>query len=361
MQITVYSGTKGGFKKPTKVNGIGVVPCFSTDALFPLDNWFFNHTLANSGGAIEADVYEAHNASGFAFLKALKKRNAKAPFIQTVHGVLADEYTQTVLGGSLSLRERFANLLMWRLSRLEGKSARNASIVVTVSNYSAEKAVEFYDLDEAKIRVVPNGVDTERFKPAEDADAFKRRFGFGNKPVVLFVGRLIPRKGLQFLFEASKRIIKERHDTMFIIVGDGPLRSSLTSYLARLGLSRNFLFLGDVKENLLPSFYNCAEVFAFPSLQEGQGIALLEAQSSGKPVVAFNVGGVNEAVREGESGLLVERGNSEMLSDAILKLLADSSLRRRMGDSGREFVLANYTWDICAEKMLKVYHEAAGT
>ena len=358
VDITVYSGTKAGFKKPTKVNGISLVPCFSTDALFPIDNWFFNHTLSNSASAIKADIYEAHNASGYAFLKSLRKRNAKAPFIQTVHGVLADEYVQTLASGSLSLREKLANLLMWRLARLEGESARNANLVVTVSNYSAEKAVEFYDVDEAKIRVVPNGVDPERFKPAEDGDALKRKLGFGGKPIVLFVGRLIPRKGLQFLVEAAKRVVKERGDALFVIVGDGPLRSNLIAHLVGINMSGNFLFLGDVKENILPTLYNCADVFVLPSVQEGQGIALLEAQASAKPVVAFNVGGVREAVREGQSGLLVERGNSSLLAEAILKLLSDSSLRRKMGASGREFVLANYTWDICAEKMLRIYHEA---
>lgn len=358
VDITVYSGTKAGFKKPTKVNGINLVPCFSTDALFPIDNWFFNHTLSNSASAIKADIYEAHNASGYAFLKSLRKRNAKAPFIQTVHGVLADEYVQTLASGSLSLREKLANLLMWRLARLEGESARNANLVVTVSNYSAEKAVEFYDVDEAKIRVVPNGVDPERFKPAEDGDALKRKLGFGGKPIVLFVGRLIPRKGLQFFVEAAKRVVKERGDALFVIVGDGPLRSNLIAHLVGINISGNFLFLGDVKENILPTLYNCADVFVLPSVQEGQGIALLEAQASAKPVVAFNVGGVREAVREGQSGLLVERGNSSLLAEAILKLLSDSSLRRKMGASGREFVLANYTWDICAEKMLRIYHEA---
>lgn len=360
VNITIYSGTKAGFKKPTKVDGIGLVPCFSTDALFPLDNWFFNHTLVNDGGAIEADVYEAHNASGYAFLKSLRKRKPKAPFVQTVHGVLADEYIQTVAAGSLTPRERLASLLMWRLSRLEGESARNASLVVTVSNHSARRAAELYNVDKAKIRVVPNGVDAERFKPTKSADSFKQRLGLGNRQVVLFVGRLIPRKGLQYLVEAAKPIIKERSNTLFVILGDGPLRSKLTAQLMRVGISENFLFLGDVKENPLPSFYNCADVFAFPSVQEGQGIALLEAQASAKPVVAFDVGGVSEAVREGESGLLVERGNSDVLAEAILRLLSDSSLRQRMGSVGREFVMANYTWDICAEKMLEVYREAAG-
>jgi len=99
-------------------------------------------------------------------------------------------------------------------------------------------------------------------------------------------------------------------------------------------------------------------VFALPSIQEGQGIVLLEAQASAKPVVAFDVGGVNEAVRNGETGLLVKRGDTGELADALLKLLSDKALREKMGANGRRFVTENFTWDICAQKMLSVYREA---
>ena len=355
---TVFSGTKGGFGTTVSLNGTNIVPCFSTDVLFPLDNWVFNQTISRAVNTIKADVYEAHNASGYAFLKSLKKRNPKAPFVETVHGVLADEYFQTLQSGSLSPRERLANLLMWHLSRLEGESAKTANLVVAVSNYSAEKAALLYDVDEAKIRVVPNGVDPDRFKPATGSVTLKQKLGLMNNRTVLFVGRLIPRKGLTYLVEAAKRVVKETADVVFVIVGNGPLRNKLISDLERLNLSRNFIFLGDVADSVLPAVYNCADVFAFPSIQEGQGIALLEAEASAKPVVAFRVGGVNEAVSDGNSGLLVQSGNSDGLAEAILRLLSNPSLRQSMGTKGREFVQNNFTWDICAEKMLRVYREA---
>jgi glycosyltransferase involved in cell wall biosynthesis len=225
-------------------------------------------------GTIKADVYEGHNASGYAFLRSLKKRKSASPFVETVHGVLADEYFQTVKSGSLSPRERLANLLMWRLSRLEGESARGANLVVAVSNYSAEKTARLYGVGEEKIRVVPNGVDPAKFKPVIGSVALKRNLGLGNKQIVLFVGRLIPRKGLTFLIEAAKFIVKENANAVFVIVGNGPLRNRLTSDLERFNLSRNFLFLGDIEDNILPALYNCADVFAFPSIQEGQGIAV---------------------------------------------------------------------------------------
>ena len=358
VDITVYSGTKRGFNKPVDLDGARVVPFFSTDSVFPLDNWVFNRSIAKRVIRIEADVYEAHAASGNGFLKALRKSNAKAPFIQTVHGVLADEYIQAKQNAGLSFRENIANLFMWRLSKYEGETARNADLVVTVSAYSKQRIVQLYGVDEAKIRVVPNGVDVERFKPSSIGEGVKTKYGLDNKQVVLFVGRLIPRKGLTYLIEAAKGIVQEKADTAFVVVGSGPLRNQFSTMIERLGLSRSFTFFGDVDEKTLESLYSCADVFALPSIQEGQGIALLEAQSTGKPVVAFNVSGVKEAVADEESGLLLEVGNSEMLADAIMKLLCDEGLREKMGKAGREYVTQNFTWDICAQKMLKVYGEA---
>lgn len=357
IEATVYSGTKAGFTRPTKMNGATLVPCFSTDSLFPVDNWFFNHTISRAFSSIEADVFEAHAVSGYGIQRALRKRNSKKPFVQTVHGVLADEYSQALQAGFLSLRGKLANLMMWRLSKLEGECARNADLVVTISDYSREKLTQLYDVNKSKVRIVPNGVDTERFKPSESGEALKQRIGLGNRPTVLFVGRLIPRKGLSYLIEAAKVIVRECRDVVFLIVGDGPLRDTLVSHVRGAGLSENFLFVGDVREALIPAFYNCADIFVLPSIQEGQGIALLEAQASEKPVVAFNTGGVREALKDEETGLLTEVG-SQNLANAFLRLLHDKSLREKMGCQGRDFVSNTLSWDVCARKMVEVYREA---
>jgi glycosyltransferase involved in cell wall biosynthesis len=357
VDTTVYSGTKAGFKKPASVNGATLVPCYSTDALFPVDNWFFNRTIAEAADKIKADVYEAHAVSGYRFLKALKKRNAKKPFIQTVHGVLADEYMQSLQRGAPTLRAKLANLVMWQLSKLEEESAKNATLTVTISKYSRRKITQFYGVDEAKIRIVPNGVDTQRFNPSKNCEQLKRQIGMDNKLCVLFVGRLIPRKGLHYLVKAAKQIIKEFNQTKFLIAGNGPQRNSLIAHLEKMNLTSNFVFLGDISENALPALYSCADVFVLPSIQEGLGIALLEAQATAKPIVAFDVGGVSEAVLDKKSGLLVKPDSHE-LADAIMKLLASFSLREKMGRTGRQFVVNNFSWDVCAQKMLHVYREA---
>jgi glycogen(starch) synthase len=358
--ITVYSGAKAGFKKLSSINGVSFVPCYSTDMLFPVDNWFFNRSLTKCASAINADVYEAHAVSGYGFPKKLEKLGIKKPFIHTIHGVLADEYEQAKKNGYPSVRGRVANYFMQRLSKLEEETAKNATIVVTISNYSLEKIQKYYGIDQSKVRIVPNGVDIEKFKPM-DTKEVRQQFGLGNEPCVLFVGSLIPRKGLPFLVEAAKKVVRAQADTKFLIVGDGPLRNQLYDSLKTANLSGNFKFLGNLKDNVLPAIYNCADVFVLPSIQEGQGIVLLEAQASGKPVVAFDIGGVNEALQNKETGLLVNQGDVDALGDALLKLLTDKAIREKMGSNGRRFVSENYTWDVCAQKMLKVYFEALKT
>lgn len=355
--ITVYSGTKAGFKESTTLNGVKLSPQYSTDKLFPLDNWFFNRGLAEKASIINADVYEAHAVSGYGLLNAFQKQGNKKPFIHTIHGVLADEYEQAKSNGYDSFRGRLANYFMKGLAKHEARTAQNASLVVTISRHSLGKIKQYYSVDERKIRIVPNGVDPEKFKPTTEREAVRRQFGLADEPCVLFVGSLIPRKGLPFLVEVAKKIIEEQKETKFVIVGEGPLRSQLANSLEAAKLSGNFKFLGNVKEEMLPALYNCADVFALPSIQEGQGIVLLEAQACAKPVVAFDIGGVNEAVRNGESGLLVKRGNVNDLAAALLKIISNKALQEKMGANGRKFVVENFTWDICAQKMLTVYKE----
>jgi len=358
IDTTVYSGTKAGFKKPTTTNGVKIVPCFSTDAIYPVDNWFFNRTLAAAANTIKADIYEAHAVSGYGILKTLKKHGTHKPFIHTIHGVLADEYQQSTQKGTPTTRAKLANLLMWQLSKTEQETAQNATLIVTVSKYSAKKITQHYGIDKAKIKIVPNGVDTQKFKPSNNNQNIKHQIGINSKLCILFVGRLIPRKGLPYLIEAAKHITKQHSHTQFIIAGNGPLKNTLMHQIEKLNLTNNFTFLGDVKENALPTLYNSADIFVLPSIQEGQGIALLEAQATAKPVVAFNLSGIREAVIDKETGLLTKPDSHE-LAEAIIKLLSDWSLRKKMGNKGREFVANNYSWDISAQKMLQVYREAA--
>ena len=357
VNTTVYSGTKSGFKKPASIKGVNFVPGFSTDKLYPIDNWFFNKTISGSAKDIHAHIYESHTVSGYEFLKTIRKQNRKEPFIQTIHGVLADEYIKTTQIGTPTIQSKLANLVMWKLSKLEKQAAEKSNLIITISKYTKNKIIQLYEIEKEKIRIVPNGVDIQKFKPSKNQTIIKRQIGVNNRPCVLFVGRLIPRKGLLFLVQAAKQIAKEEEQTIFVIAGDGPQRSQLIYNLEKNRILKNFIFLGDVKDEILPLIYNCADIFVFPSIQEGQGIALLEAQATSKPVITFNTGGVREAIINQETGLLV-KPNSNELANAILKLLKNEELRNKMGKKGREFVSKYFSWDNNAKKLLEIYKEA---
>lgn len=352
----VYSGIKADFKKTTVIDGTVLIPCFSTDKFFPFDNWFFNHTLSRTFNKIKADVYEAHTVSGYGFLKTLKKRKISKPFIQTIHGVLADEYLKSSKISPITPRVKLSRFFLLYLSKIEMETAKNATLIVTVSKYSFQKIVQLYHIEKNKIRIAPNGVDTQRFRPEIISENFKGKMGLKNEKCVLFVGNLVPRKGLHLLVDAAKYVVKERRDVKFVIVGEGPLKNNLIRYARTKKVSEHFIFHSNVSDEILPQLYNCSDLVVLPSLQEGQGITLLEAQATAKPVVACNVGGISEIVLHGKTGFLVNPKSGE-LAEAVLKLLSDENLREKQGYNGRKFICEKFSWENCAQKMLNIYHE----
>ncbi|MEM2045241.1 MAG: glycosyltransferase family 4 protein [Candidatus Bathyarchaeia archaeon] len=360
IDITVYSGTKSGFRNIAMVDGIKIVPCFSTDMFFPIDNWFFNKSVLWISRKNEADIYEAHTVSGYRVARFLHDREMRSkPFIQVIHGVLADEYLESFKEQPMTARTKLAKLFLPHLSKLEKESAEKATLIVTISKYSFKKIVQLYGIDREKIRIVPNGVDAQKFKPDFISRMqTKREMKLKeDEKYVLFVGNLVPRKGLYLLINAAKKVFAEIKNVKVLIAGTGPLRNSLLRYAETKGVLDRIIFLGQVKDEILPKLYNCCDVVVLPSLQEGQGIALLEAQAAAKPVVACRVGGVPEIVLDGETGILVQPREEE-LAMAMIKLLSDDNLREKMGMAGRRFVCENFTWEKCAEKMLNVYYEA---
>jgi glycosyltransferase involved in cell wall biosynthesis len=353
---TIYSGTKSGFRKPTTINSINFVPCFSTDIIYPLDNWFFNNTISRSSKRIIADIYESHNVSGYKFINRVKQQNLKKSIIQTIHGVLADEYIHAAKRTEASIQTKLANLIMWKFAQLEKQAAKNADLVITISKYTKKKIIQLYDINKEKIKIIPNGVDIQKFKPRETQKKIKDKTGLINRPKILFVGRLIPRKGLSFLIKAAQKIVKEQKNAIFIIVGEGPQKKHIVRNLKKKKLFKNFIFLGDVNEDRLPQIYNIADIFVFPSIQEGQGIALLEAQATSKPVVSFKTSGIKETVMDKKTGLLTEI-NSYDFARAILKLIENEQLQEKMGKNGREFVTKYFSWEKSAKEILKIYKE----
>ncbi|MET9356478.1 glycosyltransferase family 4 protein [Streptomyces sp. NPDC006617] len=213
---------------------------------------------------------------------------------------------------------------------------------------------------EAAARMVqlPPGVDEKTFHPASGGDEVRARLGFTDRPVVVCVSRLVPRKGQDTLIRAMPRILAAEPDTVLLIVGGGPYEKDLRRLAVETGVAASVHFTGAVPWSELPAHYGAGDVFAMPCRTrrggldvEGLGIVYLEASATGLPVVAGDSGGAPDAVLDGETGWVVRGEDPNESADRITTLLADPELRRRMGERGRTWVEEKWRWDLLAEHL----------
>ncbi|MFI8945743.1 glycosyltransferase family 4 protein [Streptomyces sp. NPDC053750] len=210
----------------------------------------------------------------------------------------------------------------------------------------------------ARMRQLPPGVDEKTFHPGSGGDEVRARLGLTERPVVVCVSRLVPRKGQDTLIRAMPRILAAEPDAVLLVVGGGPYEKELRRLAHDTGVAASVHFTGAVPWSELPAHYGAGDVFAMPCRTrrggldvEGLGIVYLEASATGLPVVAGDSGGAPDAVLDGETGWVV-RGNSEEESaDRIVTLLGDAGLRRRMGERGRAWVEEKWRWDLLAEHL----------
>jgi phosphatidylinositol alpha-mannosyltransferase len=203
------------------------------------------------------------------------------------------------------------------------------------------------------MRVIPNGIDLDAFKPGLPPIRHLRddRMNF------LFVGRLEKRKGLGDLLRAYRFIQSRVPRTRLIIVGDGPLRGNIESYIARHRLP-NVIMAGYVPESVKPRYYASADIFCAPATgAESFGIVLLEALASALPVVATEIPGYMSVLEPGHDSLTVQPRNWRELGASLVVLARDAELRRRMGDYAREKAW-RYSWPSVASQVIDVYEEA---
>jgi len=191
--------------------------------------------------------------------------------------------------------------------------------------------------------------------PATPSDRARTReaFGLPDRPIVLYVGKLSPGKGFPIFVEAARRIAAERPETAFVVVGDG------TPPAATVGA--DFRCLGPRPGTEVAALYAVAEVVVHPAVwPEPFSRVLLEAGAFGKPVVGTSIGGTPEAVRDGDTGILVERGDPEALARAVLRLLGDDRLRQRLGENAQRFVTEHFSPRIVVGALLDAYAETRG-
>jgi glycosyltransferase involved in cell wall biosynthesis len=261
----------------------------------------------------------------------------------------------------LNANEKFMVSFNWFLRFFEEGMLARARKIIAVSNFTKWELTSYYKIPEDKIRVIHNGVDTRKFQPLPDKRKVKEELGFNpDEPAILSVGRLYARKGLFTLIECMPAVIKRFPTAKFIISGKGQSDEmhKLISHAERLGVKNNIAFTGYYPDKKLPKLYQAADVFAFSTFYEHHPFAVLEALSTGLPVVTTGVGGIPETIESGKNGFLVETFNPRQFSEKILFLLEHPAEAAEMGRLARKTIVEQYDWRIVVKDAMKVYNEA---
>jgi rhamnosyl/mannosyltransferase len=229
--------------------------------------------------------------------------------------------------------------------------AKADRIIATSPNYirSSPYLSRFAD----KCVVIPLGIDLKPFENVDNdlVQAIRRRYG---SPLLLFVGKLRYYKGLEYLFDAMPRI-----EARLLMVGTGPMEREWRTLAQELGLGEKVAFLGEVSDDDLPSYYHACDVFVLPASHRSEafGVVQLEAMAAGKPVVSTELGtGTSFVNIHGQTGLVVPPRDPEALREAINRLLKDESLRRRMGESGRQRA-EEFSEERMVERVIALYEK----
>jgi len=207
-----------------------------------------------------------------------------------------------------------------------------------------------------KITCVRSALDLSPFHLSDQPGELRQELGFPEDSLVVgLIAQLIERKGHRYLIEAIPAILARCPHTYFLFCGRGPLENRLRQQVQALGLEERVRFAGF--RNDIPRILAGLDVVVHPALREGLGVALLEAMAARRPIVATRVGGIPEAVRHGENGLLVPPADSAALGEALITLLTEAELRERLGQRGRDIVEREFSVDQMVEGNLRVYEE----
>jgi phosphatidylinositol alpha-mannosyltransferase len=258
-------------------------------------------------------------------LPVLAIEEANCPVVGTFH-----TYFDRSIGYAIGRR-----YFQKRLDQLHAAIAVSHSTTIALNRYF-----------EANWTIVPNGIDTDVFNPHVPRPAALRT----DVPVILFLGRFDPRNGLTTLIESFKKVRGKTREAQLVVVGDGPLRKH---YYRAAGGDPDITFVGSVLGER-PSYYAHSAMYACPTTKASFGITLLESMACETPVVCSDIYGFRDVVKHEREALMVQSGNIDDLSDALVRLLDDETLRARLGKRGRQEA-EQYSWARVTETVLDIY------
>lgn len=235
--------------------------------------------------------------------------------------------------------------------------ARSQDVITYLGEYTRVRLARALD-GLTRLEWLAPGVDVGQFHPGVDGASVRARYGLSDRPLIVCVSRLVPRKGQDVLIRALPEVRRRVPGAALLLVGGGPDRSRLARLARAHGVASDVVFTGTVPADELPAHYAAGDVYAMPCRTrrggldvEGLGIVYLEASATGLPVIAGDSGGAPDAVREGETGFVVSGRDLTALTDRLVTLLTDRELAARMGAAGRAWTKETWRWEAQATRL----------
>jgi len=333
----------------------------------PVIGVFRNHHRPNSvlverarKRGLRVEVFDCHGRLDRACVRAIRSF-VTAQGIELVHshGYKSDFYAYLAAKGTGAAF--VATCHLWTRSTrsvrfyefIDSLVLRRARRVIGVSD-AITAALHESGISKSRLRTINNGTDLIRFQCAPST--LREELRIGNRLMIGTVARLERQKGIEYLVRAAQGVISKFPDSLFVVVGEGSLRSELGELIRELGLDSHVRLLGE--RNDMPGVYSSLDLFVLPSVDEGMPMTILEALAASRPVVATRVGAVEKLIVDGETGLLVDPRDVQALGGAILRSLKDPALARRLGSNGQRHVQASFSAEAMARNYLEIYSQA---
>lgn len=317
----------------------------ASDAALPRRLWSLRSAVRTRIEETRPDLVASHFAL---YTLPYVDRLDGTPLVAHFHGPWARE----------SEAEGASPLVVRLKESVERLAYRRAQRFIVLSEAFKSVLVRTYDVSENRVRVVPGGVDVDRFDSSLSPADARTRLGWpSDRPILLTVRRLVRRVGLENLVDAMQYVRHHVPDALLLIAGKGPLTDALRARIQDHDLDDHVRLLGFVPDEDLPVAYRAADVSVVPTRSlEGFGLVAVESLAAGTPVLVTPVGGLPEVVRKLSPGLVMEGSSTEALQDHIVAAL-DGSLSLPGGADCRAFAAAHYDWPVIARQVRAVYEE----
>lgn len=352
VEVTIITARLRGTPAYEEIDGVKVhrIPCMEikVPGFYPppmISAPGFFRYLKRLDEQYHFDIIHLQNRYFVSFnMAALYCRLKKKPFMMTIHNARPVGISLPVtIGGSA---------YDWLIGRWPFAMADR---IIAVSKW-VKGDIAKYHIDAGKIIPVHNGINVGEFRPSA-ARNVRAQYGIGDNPMLLFVGRMITQKGISYLIDAMPLVLKAHPEAKLFLVGRGSLLEGLKSKVASMRLEKSVIFSGYMSEEMLKEAYGTCDLFVLPSVWEVLPIAVLEAMSSGKPIVCTDAGGDREMVRDGVNGFVVPMRSPKALAEKINVVLSDADMRSRMGAASRKIAEEEFDWKLIAAQTRQVYGE----